>query len=170
MSDGPQDTLILDALYPPSPDLLVSDCLSLGAGGCFAYVWRPGATGGVDIGNWTPAHVDALRRAGLWSGPIVVPPAQGIDYAYLLSQVRYFGFGASTITLDLEAPNLPPAGWEEGFDAFFRTQGYRDLDYGTASDLGRYAPDDPDWRARWLRTGSCAPCPCAPPGCASGSS
>lgn len=164
MSDGPQDVLILDALYPPSPDQLVSDCIALGAGGCFAYVWRPDGQGGIDIGNWTPAHVDALRRAGLWSGPIIVPPASGIDYAILLAAVRSFGFIDSAVTLDLEDPNLPPAEWEEGFDAFMAAAGYRDLDYGNSTDLGRYQPDDPEWLARWIRTGMLRPLPTRPPG------
>ena len=150
--------LLLDALFPPGPLALVIDCQAVGARGAFAYVSRPG--GG---GNWTPAHVDALRAAGLVSIPIIVPSPAGADPGVLLSRVRAFGFQGGPITLDLEPPNLPPAGWEEQFDQAARAAGFVDFDYGTPSNLGLYQPDDQEWKATWIRTGVLDPVPQLPP-------
>ena len=151
--------LLLDALFPAPPLSLVMDCQAVGARGAFAYVSRPGG-----VGSWTPAHVAALRAAGLVSIPIIVPPPAGADPGALLSLVRAFGFERGPITLDLEPPNLPPASWEEQFDAATAAAGFVDFDYGTDSNLALYQPDDAHWRAAWIESGTLAVIPDLPPG------
>jgi len=151
--------LMLDALFPPSPTQLVADCREVGASGCFAYVARPGG-----IGTWTPDHVAALLADGSRSVPIIVPLPAGQPIGPLLGAVHGFGFTSGPVTLDLETPNLPPASWEEQFDAAILAAGYTDFDYGRPADLGLYQPDDANWKASWLRTGVLNPLPPLPSG------
>jgi hypothetical protein len=149
--------LMLDALFPPGPGQLIADLDSVGAVGVFVYVSRPGG-----VGNWTPIHVQVLRNAGKRVIPIIVPAPGGEDPHALLQQANNFGFISGPITLDLEPPNLPPAAWEEQFDAAARAAGFTDFDYGTPSNLGLYQPDDAEWKATWIRTGQLQPLPPLP--------
>lgn len=157
--------LLLDALYPPDPDQLVRDLDSVGADGVAIYCWRPDGKGGVDVGNWTPAYAPRLRRARKRLLGIVVPPPTGGDIGAMLDAVAAMGLlPGDPVSNDLEDPNLPPAGWEEAFDAEQARRGYPDLDYGTRSNLGRYVPDRENWLADWLLTGRLDPRPVLQPG------
>src|SRR5262249_25384221 len=152
--------LFADALFPPpNPDQLNADLDAVGAHGAFVYVWRPGG-----VGNWTPNHVARLRERGKLAIPIIVPYPVGGDANAQLDSANAFGFAFGPVTLDLEPPNLPPSGWEEGFDAIARGRGFWDFDYGTPSNLGLYQPDDENWKATWIRTGILEPLPVLPSG------
>ncbi len=151
--------LILDTLYPPSPDQLIADLNAVGADGAAVYVWRPGG-----VGTWTPAHVRAMRAAGKICWPIVVPATDGGDINGQLGAAQAFGFTSGPISANLELPNLPDPAWEERFDAAAAAASFTDLDYGTRYNLGLYQPDDRDWIAEWIRTGVLEPLPTLPAG------
>jgi hypothetical protein len=155
--------LLLDALNVPSPAQLVADVRSAGARGCFAYVWRPGG-----IADWSKAHVDALRGAGMISAPIIVAPGSGMpDPSAGVSAAKAFGFTGGPIFADMEGPhNLPPDTWWRKYLAECLLAGFQPWKYGNASDVGgsSYPNASGWWLADYLRQGSIDPPPPLPAG------
>lgn len=150
--------VILDALFPPAPDQLVSDCRAMGAQGCAGYAWRWGG-----IGTWTRAHVDALRAAGLLYVPIVVPGDAPGDPGGMLDACAALGGPEPVVMLDTEPSSEPSAEWVAVFTGSAHARGWTVEDYGPRAVIASH-PADGEWLADWLRTGVLDPEPQLPPG------
>lgn len=145
----------LDAAFPPSPALWCADMASAGASVGFVYVHG-------DFLNYTPAHVTLARAKGLTVAPIVVPGNNPPSFATIWSALLNYGFASGPVFVDLEMFSLPPDGWVKGLHAFLFPLGYWIVNYGTTSTLGHYSPEDGDWVANWIRTGTLNPVPALP--------
>jgi hypothetical protein len=162
--------ILLDALFPPSPDLLVSDCRAFGAAGCWVYAARRDAAGAdAGIGSWTPAHVDALHAAGMMAPAIIVPGDRPGDIAPMLDGVAALGCDPVT-AWDIETASLPPAAWLAAAIVATRSRGWLALRYGDAPILAAYPNGDGDWLSHRgdlvVRAGAVEPVPSVPNGLA----
>jgi len=143
---------ILDIFTAPAPAQLVADVRQIGYDGAAGYVVDLAVSG---RSTWSPAHVEALRAAGLVFLPIVVPgemppPADGL-----------WGWwdGTGPIELDLEPGSEPPVSWVADWISAVRRRGGSPGMYGPAADHRVYGGLDWDWRclANWTYSEPAAP-------------
>lgn len=149
--------IFLDAAYPPDPASLLTDMAQAGADGCFLYVWGP-------IVNWTPYHRVILQQAGLYAVPIIVPGNTPGDPVQMADAVNAWGWPSGPVIFDFEPGSDPGAPWFANAQNIFWTRGYHAEPYGTPSFLQAYDPEDKDWVATWIRTGTLDPLPALPDG------
>lgn len=149
--------ILLDAAFPPSPQQLLNDINSVGAGGCAIYTYGP-------YTHYTREHVDTLRNAGKSVLPIVVPGNSPGAPNDVLGTTRLYGISGGPIVLDLEPGSEPSAIWTGSFFQAATDQGYVPERYGTRGVLGLYPRADGDWIASWIRTGIMNPVPVLPQG------
>lgn len=149
--------LFLDAAYPPSASDLLIDMAHVGADGCFLYIWGP-------IVNWTPMHKTILEASGFKAVPIIVPGDQPIHPDFMVKAVQAWGWLEGPVIFDFEQFSDPGTPWFANAVNIFAASGFRAEPYGTLSYLERYDPEDKDWVANWLRTGTLDPIPELPSG------
>jgi hypothetical protein len=147
----------LDAAFPPTAPLWVQDMNAVGADVGFIYVYGPYL-------NYTPTHKTMAEAAGKHVMPIVVPgnkpPTYGVIWAALLG----YGFGGGPVWVDREPGSEPADSWVQGLRAFLDPLGYRTDTYCMASECGKFTPEDGEWVASWIRTGTLNPLPAMPQG------
>lgn len=165
------DWLMLDTLFPPSPDQLVLDMRSVNARAIGMYVFRRDGQGNmVSNGSWTAAHVTAIQSDGKYVLPILVPgnvPQQGDMPAAIQAAVAR-GTGRTAMVVDIEQFSFPAPEWLQRAIAYAHSVGWRVIRYGDVEPLKQYPVADGDWISHGLipvRAGQIVPVPALPNGC-----
>lgn len=148
---------MVDAAFPPSANLWVSDMDAIGAVGGCVYVLGP-------FTNYSPIHVTLARSHDKVVVPIVVPGNSPPSYAQVWAALLNYQFSSGPVVVDLENGSEPADAWVTGLRTYLSAMGYSIERYGTSTELGKYSPEDEDWIASWIRRGVLDPIPTLPNG------
>ena len=132
--------LMLDAAFPPAPGQWVTDMHAVGAQIGAVYVWGPYV-------NYTRAHVDAARAAGLGVLPIIVP-GNSPPPPPLYAAAWPYGITGGPLAYDIESGSLPGTFWVNQAVQDSNAAGWNAGVYAQGSVRPLY-PAGWWWLARW---------------------